>query len=755
MTSITLTLSLALGSLLGGESTLPFQDAAPFVESKLSIDHVSYDTPGDGQLWARGKTYKASFGADGATYIPFLGSDAPRNMPVRFQLASASVDGVPLDLDPQAQWSRTGDVVTLDRGRVHVQYLMATESIEQTFVFLQVPRGGELDVRMDVSSELALSSAGAGFRLSGERGGVNYGRATVVDGAGRRLDLDSSLEDGQISIRVPQSFLKDARSPLVVDPLITTFTTSAAVEMQTFDDVAYNAGSQHYFQVHTHRFSQGDYDIYGSVLGSQGDLIPSLGRWIDMTDDVWYDASVANSNEAGNFLTVAVAVKNDKYEIWGRLRSLPGTLQGGQFQISEPSEQDYFTPGVGGDQNTDTFNRYFVAYTHKISNNEQHVLGQSLQTSGTLVGGAQVIDDTSNEVNKMPTVSKSCGTGATAERRWNVVWLREDGEDDQDVRGAQMNSYGFQVTPSFSVDNTAEKFWSPQASAPLASPDGSARDFLVVYSAESGQDSYIRGRLFKNNVYQASFDINALEAEIVGDAYQAHDQFWPTIGTDGSQFVIAYSERGPGGQIDMYACTLRHQGSNLIATEAHQLLASNEADMVSPRLATQHDAGNLGSREVIVGFLNQSPGNYATVMGAIYETPDGWGVLGQDFCAGQTNSTGQSASFRVFGSPNPADNQFVLDVNGLPAFSFGQFIMSTTTQNVPLGNGTLCLGQPLLRLGNTLGSSWTKGSVGYDLDLTDLPNGTVLQGGQTWNFQYWYRDGGSSNLSNAQQVTFQ
>src|SRR5262245_59279628 len=34
-----------------------------------------------GTIWVRGTTYKASFGAEGATYIPYLGSHAPRNFP--------------------------------------------------------------------------------------------------------------------------------------------------------------------------------------------------------------------------------------------------------------------------------------------------------------------------------------------------------------------------------------------------------------------------------------------------------------------------------------------------------------------------------------------------------------------------------------------------------------------------------------------------------------------------------------------------
>ena len=38
-------------------------------------------------LWIRGDTYKASFGTEGATYVPFLGSRAPKDYPVLLRVA--------------------------------------------------------------------------------------------------------------------------------------------------------------------------------------------------------------------------------------------------------------------------------------------------------------------------------------------------------------------------------------------------------------------------------------------------------------------------------------------------------------------------------------------------------------------------------------------------------------------------------------------------------------------------------------------
>ena len=749
-----LTLSVTLCSLASAQHAAP-SSAMRGSALALPLDAVSYDEPGDGKLWARGETYKASFGASGATYIPFLGSDAPKNMPVHFRLAQASVNGTELALDDQATWSRHGETVVLDRGAVDVHYLMDTDQMEQTFVFERMPQAGDLDLRVEVESELALESADQGFRFSGELGGVRYGSATVFDGAGRSLALESRLENGAISIRVPETFLRHAQAPLVVDPVISTYTLSPQNIYTWSGDVCFDASSQFYYHTFTAVFSQSDYDTYGAVMGTDGVERQDLGRWIDMTSDKWFDSSVANSNEANNCLVVGTRVVNDTYEVWGRLRDLPGTTQGPQFKISLPTAVDCHLPSVGGDPNTDTFNRYFVAYTRGGLSGDTLIMGQSLQSSGAFVGGSQIIDADPGTRNSYVHVSKSCGTGATSERRWNVVWRRAH-EDGGNIRGAQMNSFGFLATPAFSVDSTSDDTRMPQVSPPLSAPAGSARDFLVVYGVYAGPgDSYIRGRLFKGDKYQATFDINELEAQVVGGGYQPYAQSWPTIGTDGSQFVISYSERAADDSIDIYACTLRHHASSLVATEAHVKIADTPYALYRTALATQHDAGAWDSRQLAISFEHYEYQQFSETMGALYETPRKWGVLGQSFCDGQQNATGEAASFRIFGSPDPDDNRVVLDVNGLPPFTYGQFLMSNTTQNFPLDSGVLCLGQPLKRLNSTLGNSWINGSVGYELDLNALPGGTLLQAGQTWYFQYWYRDAGSSNFSNAQAVTFE
>src|SRR5262245_23538344 len=66
--------------------------AAPTAGRRLFID-----TAEDGAICVRGATYKAQFVDGAATYIPFLGSRAPRNYPLEMQLESVASGGRDLE----------------------------------------------------------------------------------------------------------------------------------------------------------------------------------------------------------------------------------------------------------------------------------------------------------------------------------------------------------------------------------------------------------------------------------------------------------------------------------------------------------------------------------------------------------------------------------------------------------------------------------------------------------------------------------
>jgi hypothetical protein len=118
------------------------------------------------------------------------------------------------------------------------------------------------------------------------------------------------------------------------------------------------------------------------------------------------------------------------------------------------------------------------------------------------------------------------------------------------------------------------------------------------------------------------------------------------------------------------------------------------------------------------------------------------------------------------GSTLVAQNDLLLQVQALPAGSFGFFLASRTQGLVAQpGNsvGILCLGGAIGRYvgPGQIQSSGMAGSFQLTLDLTRTPTPAGLVAvapGESWNFQAWYRDslGGTStsNFTQGLAVTF-
>ena len=78
------------------------------------------------------------------------------------------------------------------------------------------------------------------------------------------------------------------------------------------------------------------------------------------------------------------------------------------------------------------------------------------------------------------------------------------------------------------------------------------------------------------------------------------------------------------------------------------------------------------------------------------------------------------------------------------------------SSSLPDGSYSI-LGSPIVRLSlsGQVVNSGAAGMVELDLDLTSLPQGTVFQPGDTWYFQFWFRDSTTSNTSDGIEVMFE
>jgi hypothetical protein len=125
------------------------------------------------------------------------------------------------------------------------------------------------------------------------------------------------------------------------------------------------------------------------------------------------------------------------------------------------------------------------------------------------------------------------------------------------------------------------------------------------------------------------------------------------------------------------------------------------------------------------------------------------------YCVGAPNSVGSGATIGRLGSLSLATNDFRLRTTGLPNTGFALVIMAQGSGQTALGDGFLCLSGTITRIGVAPISG---GVCTFPLNFNAAPASNLIDAGETWNFQMWYRDalpgGTGNNLSNGLRVRF-
>ncbi len=136
---------------------------------------------------------------------------------------------------------------------------------------------------------------------------------------------------------------------------------------------------------------------------------------------------------------------------------------------------------------------------------------------------------------------------------------------------------------------------------------------------------------------------------------------------------------------------------------------------------------------------------------ASYCGPGCDGTLGFTTCIAVPNSSGDQGRLSAIGSADLSDNLVIFGMTSLPASQFGFLFMGETqtfSTGLGGGQGNLCIGSPQVRFSDQVQLSSPAGTAAAQIDLADLPSGSVFQPGSTWYFQYWFRDRNPSATSN-------
>ncbi len=751
--------------------------AAPHTE----IDHVYFDAHTDGSVWALGTAYKASFTPNGATYIPFLGSCAPTNYPVSFGLKSITVGDQAIPFDPAAEAVREGTRVVYDRGGVVELYSMKLDSVEQEFTFASLPSSGDLVVRIGVDTSLDATQLSDGLRWSNALGAVNYSRAVVVDAAGDRTPVLTERSGDAIEIRVPADVIARAAFPIVIDPVIGTFTVDSSTSDDLNPDIAFDATNRVYQVCWERAFSSADHDCYSQLQNTSGATIAGSLATIDFTSDFWAVPRTANNLIAQQFLVAAqvTPAAGGNRVIKGVTRSATSNATSSQFQISDPLiTSDQFNVSVGGDPNPFAPTYYCVAWERIFTaGSDTDIFARLVLSNATLLGTSTIlVDNSSSTLDANPSVSRSDGNQPATGQDWTIVWQREFSSTDHDIRGVQIHWDGTITNASFSIDASTSDDTTPAVSS-VVDGSGTNRDYVVVYKRDFTTDHDIMGVLLNSATSLASADLSSVENS--GNLFQ--DQIQPAVDSDGTLYGVTYSENFGSSttDYDIYVSTFSASSGGFTVVDSHVNLAFSGDPEHLPQITARH-SGGLASACYGVVWSDEFTATDHDVFGNQYCTR-----LETAYCGGGTSfltacpcsnpgGTGRGcnnsintggALFTASGTSSLSSDSLHFVQQSELASSLSIFLQgnASAANGLVFGDGVRCVAGTLKRLYTHNASSGTvQAPVGGDLNVhtRSAALGDTITTGSARFYQVYYRDpnlafcSAGFNVGNAQAVTW-
>lgn len=755
------------GPLEAGIAKAPLQE----MRSRL---HYSEEPDGE---WVRGLTFKARASKDGFTYIPFLGSHAPRNFPVEFRLASAELGGRELALDPVAAVSRTGDRFVLDRGPVEVIYDVELDQVEQSFAVDAAGAEGDLVLRLDVQTELARRGDGAGFRFDGSLGSVRYGEATVLDGAGRQAAVPSRLEGDQLILRVPASFLRESQGLVVVDPVISTFTVDDYFGNQMGPDVAYDYSNNVYCYVYSDQFSMQDFDVYYRAMTPDG-VVRHEG-FIEVGPAIWTGPKVANANQSNKFLIVAHADTHEGSTIRGRLLDAGTGFREPEIVIqdrvySSGRRSIAYRPDVAGRQwDGSGAESFCVVYPYRAPGATKRVIRRAMISINGVPGYPQTIEDSYWDVDQV-AISQSEGDPLTV-NRYNVAYRGVNSSlTKATTRTVQINPWGEIVSGPRAIEinkiNGGYNHGSLSISDGLVL-HGASPTYVVARGLANlgvGNDVYATISVCRGSVLQRKIEARTLLGH--GDTLY-EDFFVGGLATTANQFMLAHSSHSPLGTyiMDYSVAALSVTDSDYLAvSDPPARLGSTGWWLSRPAIASAEGGGHPSSRESAIAWAEPEPGSWDPnssnpvsthdIHGARYLAPVETAV-GAQYCMGDTNSTGEHGFITILGDSSTTGLKQMVASN-LPTGNTGYFFVGTSyTTSIQPNGGVLCVGS---RIGQYYAQIiGADGTASRSLNPAGVPywfTSTSALPGDVWNVQFWHRDNDAgfqrSNYTNAATLRF-
>lgn len=718
-----------------------------------------------GEVWVRGRSFKAAGTESGFTYIPFLGADAPQNYPVHFRLAGATVGGDELVLNESASVQVANDRYTLDRGLVDVRYDVALESVEQSFLIKRRGLTGEIVLDLDVTTELQGAPDGAGFRFSGPSGGVSYGAAIAFDEAGRTTEVPASLEGNHLRLTVPAAFVASARGMVTVDPIVTSFDVSNNNSVNYYrPDVTYDVSANQFVYFFEDAFSLSDIDLIGVVTDSFG-AFESAG-FAFLTPFNCSNPEAANLNAANKCMVVVArdTTTAGRKEIVGRMMDMTTSNYEPEVVISNATGTDNSRPDVGGNGSTNPNGVFLVAWIKDLANGDVEVRVRSVAADRTL-GTQFTTGSVTGVLQTEVAVSKS--TGLASDVNWWALVLREEDMVTGDV---VLRSQRWNVTGNGLVSPIATLF-TPASGVDIAEIDVSTAlplgtvnpTYLVTYDQQGTnvEDTFVL--VVRDNMRMSRTPLQVMEHGRV-DRSQRLARLSVTRG----EFLVTYLESIAGGiNYAVYLSALDIIEDNFIGISERRLQLGDTGALWAggAAMASRYDSGLTSSRVNGIGWgrFETNGGSSSWNIVGVRHTASNRTQVGPQYGVSALNSTGDRGFIHCYGD-NSTTATKALVATSLPPNQFGFFAVGSLPANVsPVLNsiGTILIGGQLGRFDGQVVNSGPDGIAEITIDPTALPTPSgfeAVMAGQFRQFQFWHRDviggTGTSNFTNAVSVRF-
>jgi len=743
--------ALSTSSSVGAQEAPPVP--TPIFFSSAATPRVSYDEPGDGNLWARGTRYKACFGADGARYVASFGPNWPSSAPHVLSPDSVTSGGERLVFDADARPTRDGDRIAFDRRAFREVYELAPDSMEQLFQFDALPSRADLVLNIPIASDLECVETDRGLEFRGEHGHIAYSRAIAIDARGRRAVAATHVEDGAITIRVEADFLETATLPLVIDPVVSTVHFDSTTSDTLLPDVCWNGPGLYWFVAYQYVFSATDNDIYGVTLSTSGTTLTT--GWVDSSSNSWSAPRCAANWGNNQVLVVAERPTLVPKGVWGRTVVVSGVVfsLGTPFDIGGTSPGDKTAPDVGGDPFAGTASYYCVAWQHVIATDDSNVGYAVVNASSQLVTGPTYFAHQSATSDAAPSVAKL--NGATT---WLIAWQHADpfSITRTDIHGARVNWSGSLTNDTFPIASGIVFEFAPSVSSPLT---GTNQCLVVFTRRQIAAQSDIGAVLVDGATPGASVNLTTLET---GPSAMV-DQLNASVDSDGSHFVVAYSEYVPAFLYhDVYAAEVFVSGTELRVLQGHEFVYNVSLSALHGQIAGTSGTGSPTNRYFVAFDILQNSTD-RDVSGAFF---DGVAVgTAQPFCFGDGSSVTcpcgnnggakrgcGNASFssgaqltKVTGATNVSSDTVVLQVGNVPVSAVCLFFQGTTqTAHNTFGDGLRCTGGTIVRLGIETATGVFASYPGAPGDLPVSQKGLLPAAGGSRAYQVWYRDSSPS-----------